>query len=53
MQTCDVELYDLGAYPASGYPATLSSYTPGSLTDLLPAGAQFTYNAGAAGAQNE
>ncbi|HXR46721.1 MAG TPA: hypothetical protein VN784_04710 [Candidatus Limnocylindrales bacterium] len=52
VQTYDVELYDLGAYPASGYPATSSSYAPGSLTDLLPAGAQFTCNAGASGAQN-
>ncbi len=52
VQTYDIEIYDLGAYPASGYPATSASYTPGSLTDLLPVGAQFTYNGGASGAQN-
>lgn len=52
VQTYDIEIYDLGAYPASGYPATSATYTPGSLTSLLPSGTQFTYNAGAAGAQN-
>jgi hypothetical protein len=51
-QTYHVELYDLGTYPASGYPATSSTYTPGSLTDLLAAGDTFTYNGGASGAQN-
>jgi hypothetical protein len=50
--TYHVELYDLGAYPGSGYPATSSTYTPGSLTSLLAAGDTFTYNAGASGAQN-
>src|ERR1035437_794586 len=52
VQSFYVEIYDLGAYPGSGYPATSSSYTPGSLTSLLPAGATFTYTAGASGAQN-
>jgi hypothetical protein len=52
VQTYYVELYDLGAYPGSGYPATSSTYTPGSLTSLLSAGATFTYDAGASGAQN-
>ena len=52
VQTYDIEIYDLGAYPVSGYPANSASYTPGSLTDLLPSGTQFTYNAGASGAQN-
>lgn len=51
-QTYDVELYDLGAYPASNYPVTSATYTPGSLTSLLTTGAKFTYNGGAAGAQN-
>jgi hypothetical protein len=52
VQTFDIEIYDLGVYPVSGYPATSSTYTPGSLTSLLPAGATFTYTAGASGAQN-
>lgn len=52
VQTFNVELYDLGAYPASGYPATSATYTPGSQHDLLTAGDTFTYNGGAAGAQN-
>jgi hypothetical protein len=46
----NIELYDLGAYPASGYPATSSAYTPG--TSLLTAGDNFNYGGGAAGAQN-
>lgn len=52
VQVNSIELYDLGAYPASGYPATSATYTPGSLTDLLTAGDQFTYNGGASGAAN-
>jgi hypothetical protein len=48
--TFDVELYDLGAYPGSGYPATSASYTPGSLTSLLQAGDSFSYSGVAAGA---
>ena len=48
--TFDIELYDLGAYPGSGYPSTTASYTPG--TSLLQAGDSFTYNAGASGAAN-
>jgi len=52
VQTFNVELYDLGAYPATGYPATSATYTPGSQHDLLTAGDQFTYNGGAAGAQS-
>lgn len=51
-QTFFVELYDLGPYPGSGYPATGSSYTPGNLVNLLAAGDTFTYNGGAAGVQN-
>jgi hypothetical protein len=51
-QTFHVELYDLGAYPGSGYPATSSTYTPSSLTSLLAVGDTFTYNGGASGAQN-
>jgi len=51
-QTFYVELYDLGPYPGSGYPATSSTYTPGSLTSLLAAGDTFTYNGGASGAQS-
>lgn len=52
VQTYQIELYDLGAYPVSGYPATSATYTPGSLVNLLPTGLTFTYNAGASGAQN-
>jgi hypothetical protein len=52
VQTYDIEIYDLGAYPGSGYPANSATYTPGSLTSLLPSGTQFTYNGHAAGAQN-
>jgi len=52
VQTFHVELYDLGPYPGSGYPATSSTYTPGSQVNLLAAGDTFTYNGGAAGAQN-
>jgi len=52
VNTFDVELYNLGAYPASGYPSTSASYTPGSLTDMLQSGDSFTYNAGASGAAN-
>lgn len=52
VQNFYVELYDLGPYPGSGYPATSSTYTPGSLTSLLAAGDTFTYNGHAAGAQN-
>ncbi len=51
-QIANIELYDLGPYPASGYPATSATYTPGSLTDLLTAGDQFTYHGGNAGAAN-
>ena len=53
-QTYYCEIYDLGAYPASGYPANSATYTPGSLTDLLGGGDGdvFTYNAGASGSQS-
>lgn len=50
--TFNVELYDLGPYPASGYPATSATYTPGSLTDLLHAGDSFTYSGAAGGVAN-
>jgi hypothetical protein len=54
VQTFYCEIYDLGAYPGSGYPANSATYTPGSLTDLLGGGDGdvFTYNAHASGAQN-
>lgn len=52
VQTFNVELYDLGPYPASGYPSTSSTYTPGSQPDLFTAADQFTYNGGAAGSQS-
>jgi len=45
----NVELYDLGAYPASGYPNTSATYRPGSLTDLLTTGLSFAYNGGGGG----
>jgi hypothetical protein len=52
--TVGVFIFDLG--PASGYTvATSSTFTPsynGGAADLLPAGLQFTYNGGAAGAAN-
>jgi hypothetical protein len=50
--TFNVELYDLGVYPGSGYPSTSATYTPGSLTDLLQAGDSFTYSGAAGGAAN-
>ena len=51
-QTVNVYLYDLGAYPASGYPSTSAAYTGTPGADLLTAGDTFTYNGGASGAQN-
>ena len=50
--TYKVELFDLGAYPASGYPSTTASFTPGTANDLLTAGDSFTYNGGAGGASS-
>jgi hypothetical protein len=52
--TVGVFLFDLG--PASGYTtATSATFIPtynGGVANLLPGGLQFTYNAGAGGAQN-
>jgi hypothetical protein len=47
----NIFLYDLGS--ASGYtPATSATFSPGSLTDLLSAGAGFSYAGGGGGAQS-
>jgi hypothetical protein len=51
-QTVNVYLYDLGAYPVSGYPSTVATYTGSAVADLLAAGDTFTYNGGASGVQN-
>lgn len=49
VETNSIELYDLGAYPVSGYPSTSAAYNPSLHTSLLAAGDQFTYNGGAGG----